>query len=132
MLPDHEGVTNDVTRVILASGKVVHELDAEREKRGDTSTAIVRVEQLYPIPEQEIREAVSRYPGAELFWVQDEPRNQGAWPLMAQWLHEDLCQIGETRPWRIVARKASASPATGSSKKHAAEQSDLMDRAFGR
>jgi 2-oxoglutarate dehydrogenase E1 component len=132
VLPDHEGVTTNVDRVILASGKVVHELDAEREKRGDPSTAIIRVEQLYPIPEQEIREAVAKYPGAELVWVQDEPRNQGAWPLMAQWLHEDLCEMGETRPWRIVARKASASPATGSSKKHALEQAELMERAFTR
>ncbi len=132
VLPDHEGVTKDVTRVLLASGKVVHELDAEREKREDTSTAIIRVEQLYPIPEQEIRDAVASYPDAELFWVQDEPRNQGAWPLMAQWLHEDLCEMGETRPWRVVARKASASPATGSSKKHALEQAELMDHAFNR
>ncbi|MGW5241446.1 multifunctional oxoglutarate decarboxylase/oxoglutarate dehydrogenase thiamine pyrophosphate-binding subunit/dihydrolipoyllysine-residue succinyltransferase subunit [Monashia sp. NPDC004114] len=132
VLPDHEGVTTNVDRVILASGKVVHELDAEREKRGDTSTAIIRVEQLYPIPEQEIRDAVAKYPGAELVWVQDEPRNQGAWPLMAQWLHEDLCEMGETRPWRVLARKASASPATGSSKKHAAEQAELMERAFTR
>jgi 2-oxoglutarate dehydrogenase E1 component len=132
VLPDHEGVTKDVTRVLFASGKVVHELDAEREKRGDTSTAIVRVEQLYPIPEEEIRDVVAGYPNAELVWVQDEPRNQGAWPLMAQWLHEDLCEMGETRPWRVVARKASASPATGSSKKHALEQAELMDRAFNR
>jgi multifunctional 2-oxoglutarate metabolism enzyme len=132
VLPDHDGVTTDVTRVILASGKVVHELDAERQKRGDTATAIIRVEQLYPIPEQEIRDAVSRYPGAELVWMQDEPRNQGAWPLMAQWLHEDLCEMGETRPWRVVARKASASPATGSSKKHAIEQAELMERVFSR
>jgi 2-oxoglutarate dehydrogenase E1 component len=132
VLADHEGVTKDVTRVLFASGKIVHELDAEREKRGDTSTAVIRVEQLYPIPEQEIVDVASKYPGAELVWVQDEPRNQGAWPLMAQWLHEDLCDLGETRPWRVVARKAAASPATGSSKKHAAEQAELMERAFGR
>ncbi|MBC9821672.1 multifunctional oxoglutarate decarboxylase/oxoglutarate dehydrogenase thiamine pyrophosphate-binding subunit/dihydrolipoyllysine-residue succinyltransferase subunit [Terrabacter sp. MAHUQ-38] len=132
VLSDHEGVTKDVTRVLFASGKVVHELDAEREKRGDTSTAIVRVEQLYPIPEKEIKQAAASYPGAELVWVQDEPRNQGAWPLMAQWLHEDLCEMGETRPWRVAARKAAASPATGSSKKHALEQAELMERAFGR
>ncbi|EWT00808.1 alpha-ketoglutarate decarboxylase, partial [Intrasporangium oryzae NRRL B-24470] len=132
VLHDHPGVTKDVTRVILASGKVVHELDAEREKRGDTATAIIRVEQLYPIPVAEIAEAVGRYPGAELMWVQDEPRNQGAWPLMAQWLHEDLTAVGENRPWRVVARKASASPATGSTKKHAVEQAELMDHAFNR
>jgi 2-oxoglutarate dehydrogenase E1 component len=132
VLADHEGVTQNVDRVLFASGKVVHELDAERSKREDTSTAIIRVEQLYPIPLQEIREAASRYPDAELVWVQDEPRNQGAWPLMAQWLHEDLSELGETRPWRVIARKASASPATGSTKKHAIEQAELMDRAFGR
>ena len=74
----------------------------------------------------------ARYPGAELVWVQDEPRNQGAWPLMAQWLHEDLTELGETRPWRVIARKASASPASGSTKKHALEQAELMERAFTR
>ena len=85
-----------------------------------------------PDPRAGDRDAAASYPGAELVWVQDEPRNQGAWPLMAQWLHEDLCEMGETRPWRVVARKASASPATGSSKKHAAEQAELMERAFDR
>ncbi|HEX5967147.1 MAG TPA: multifunctional oxoglutarate decarboxylase/oxoglutarate dehydrogenase thiamine pyrophosphate-binding subunit/dihydrolipoyllysine-residue succinyltransferase subunit [Intrasporangium sp.] len=132
VLADHEGVTQNVDRVLFASGKVVHELDAERSKREDTSTAIIRVEQLYPIPLEEMRQAAARYPGAELVWIQDEPRNQGAWPLMAQWLHEDLSELGETRPWRVIARKASASPATGSTKKHAIEQAELMDRAFGR
>ncbi len=132
VLADHEGVTQNVDRVLFASGKVVHELDAERSKREDTSTAIIRVEQLYPIPLQEIREAASRYPDAELVWVQDEPRNQGAWPLMAQWLHEDLSDLGESRPWRVIARKASASPATGSTKKHSIEQAEIMDRAFTR
>ncbi|WP_414654628.1 multifunctional oxoglutarate decarboxylase/oxoglutarate dehydrogenase thiamine pyrophosphate-binding subunit/dihydrolipoyllysine-residue succinyltransferase subunit [Intrasporangium sp.] len=132
VLHDHAGATGDVDRVLLASGKIVHELDAERERRGDTRTAIVRVEQLYPIPVKEIAEAVGRYPGAEIVWVQDEPRNQGAWPLMAQWLHEDLSELGETRVPRVVSRKASASPATGSSKKHAAEQAEILERAFGR
>ena len=132
VLADHEGVTQNVDRVLFASGKVVHELDAERSKREDTSTAIIRVEQLYPIPLDEMRAAASRYPDAELVWVQDEPRNQGAWPLMAQWIHEDLSALGETRPWRVIARTASASPATGSTKKHAIEQAELMERAFGR
>ncbi len=132
ILADHEGVTTDVTRVLFASGKVVHELDAERAKREDTHTAIFRVEQLYPIPLKEMAAAVARYPDAELVWVQDEPRNQGAWPLMAQWLHEDLTLLGESRPWRVVARKASASPATGSSKQHAIEQAELMEHAFAR
>jgi 2-oxoglutarate dehydrogenase E1 component len=132
VLPDSRPPVSGVDRVVLASGKVVHELDTEREKRGDEATAIIRVERLYPIPVEEIREAVSHYPDAELVWVQDEPRNQGAWPLMAQWLHEDLSDLGETRPLRVVARRASASPATGSTKKHIAEQEALMDRVFSR
>jgi 2-oxoglutarate dehydrogenase E1 component len=132
VLPDHGGVTDKVDRVLLASGKIVHELDAERAKREDTSTAIVRIERLYPLPAKEIAEIVSQYPGAELVWVQDEPRNQGAWPFMAQWLHDDLCALDESRPLRVVARRASASPATGSSKKHALEQSELMEEAFRR
>ncbi|WP_347350232.1 multifunctional oxoglutarate decarboxylase/oxoglutarate dehydrogenase thiamine pyrophosphate-binding subunit/dihydrolipoyllysine-residue succinyltransferase subunit [Intrasporangium sp.] len=132
VLPDSRPPSDQVDRVLLCSGKIVHELEAEREKRGDDKIAILRVERLYPIPLEEIRDAVSAYPKAELVWVQDEPRNQGAWPLMAQWLHEDLILLGETRsPW-VVARKASASPATGSSKKHHAEQAELMDRAFAR
>ncbi len=132
VLADHDGVTDTVTRVLLASGKVVHELDAEREKRGDRETAILRVERLYPIPDEEIAQAVANYPDAEIVWVQDEPRNQGAWPLMAQWLHEDLSVRGERRAIRVVSRKASASPATGSSKKHAAQQAELIERAFAR
>ncbi|MDN5795555.1 MAG: multifunctional oxoglutarate decarboxylase/oxoglutarate dehydrogenase thiamine pyrophosphate-binding subunit/dihydrolipoyllysine-residue succinyltransferase subunit, partial [Intrasporangium sp.] len=132
VLPDSRPASEQVDRVLLCSGKIVHELDSEREKRGDDKLAIIRVERLYPIPLEEIRDAVSGYPNAELVWVQDEPRNQGAWPLMAQWLHEDLSLLGESRLVQIVARRASASPATGSSKQHKAEQAELMDRAFTR
>jgi 2-oxoglutarate decarboxylase len=74
---------NAVTRVLLASARVVYDLEAERDKRQDGSTAILRVEQLYPVPAREIAEAVKAYPNAELVWCQDEPQNQGAWPFMA-------------------------------------------------
>ena len=83
VLPDRFRPEGEVTRVILASGKVVYELEAERTKREDGSVAIIRVEQLYPLPADEIAAAVAEYPGAELEWVKDEPRNQGAWPFMA-------------------------------------------------
>ncbi|HEX8972690.1 multifunctional oxoglutarate decarboxylase/oxoglutarate dehydrogenase thiamine pyrophosphate-binding subunit/dihydrolipoyllysine-residue succinyltransferase subunit [Oryzihumus sp.] len=121
-----------VTRVLLASGKVVYDLEAERTKRSDQTTAIVRVEQLAPLPGTEIAEAVKAYPGAELVWVQDEPANQGAWPFMALNLPQALAEQGETRGLRVVSRRASASPATGSSKKHAVEQAELIARAFDR
>jgi 2-oxoglutarate dehydrogenase E1 component len=121
-----------VTRVLLASGKVVWELEAEREKRGDTTTALLRVEQLAPAPAEELAAALRGYPNAELVWVQDEPKNQGAWPFMALNLPELLAEQGEHRPLRVVARKASASPATGSHKKHEIEQAALLETAFAR
>lgn len=131
VLPDTRELTG-VTRVLLASGKVVWELEAERDKRGDTQTAILRVEQLAPIPAEELATQLRLYPDAEVVWVQDEPQNQGAWPFMALGLPELLAEQDERRPLRVVARRASASPATGSHKKHEVEQADLLARAFDR
>jgi 2-oxoglutarate dehydrogenase E1 component len=121
-----------VTRVLLASGKVVYDLEAAREKAGDTATAIVRVEQLAPLPTAEIAAQLAAYPNADVVWVQDEPRNQGAWPFMALNLPQALAEHGETRSLRVVSRKASASPATGSSRRHAEQQQELIAAAFAR
>jgi len=133
VLPDREGATgSNVTRVLIAAGKCVYELEAEREKRGDDQTAILRLEQYYPLPAHDLARELAKYPGAEVVVVQDEPQNQGGWPFLALNLPEALADLGETRPLRIVARKASASPSTGSTKKHAVEQAHLMARAFDR
>ena len=94
-------------------------------------TAIVRVEQLAPIPARGIAEELAKYPGAEVVWVQDEPRNQGAWPFMALNLPQALADLGETRPLRVLSRRPSASPATGSSKRHAEQQAELIQSALG-
>jgi len=131
VLPDPAGLgATAVTRVLLASGKVIYDLEAERAKRADKSTVILRVEQLAPVPAQEIASALKAYPGAEIMWVQDEPANQGAWPYMAMNLPQALAGLGETRPLLVASRPPSASPATGSSKKHALQQSDLIAKAF--
>jgi 2-oxoglutarate dehydrogenase E1 component/2-oxoglutarate decarboxylase len=116
-----------VRRVLLCSGKVAYDLLSARESEGRTDTAVVRVEQLYPLPTQQIREAIDRYPGAnDLVWVQEEPANMGAWQFMACNLPEHL----DGRPLRRVSRRASASPAVGSAKIHEAEQRDLVAQAF--
>ena len=133
VLPDRASFDNgSVTRVLLASGKVVYDLEAAREKAGDTSTAIVRVEQLAPLPAKEIAAELAKCPNADVVWVQDEPANQGAWPFVALNLPQALAELGETRQLRIVSRKASASPATGSSKRHAEQQAELVAAAFAR
>jgi 2-oxoglutarate dehydrogenase E1 component len=133
VLPDPAALpAKAVTRVLLASGKVIYDLEAERARRSDGTTAILRVEQLAPLPGAEIAQAIKAYPGAEIIWVQDEPANQGAWPFMAMNLPPALAGLGETRVLQVASRPASASPATGSSKKHALQQAQLISKAFDR
>ncbi len=133
VLPDRPGATEGtVTRVLVAAGKAVWDLEAEREKRGDTATAILRLEQYYPLPAAELAEALSEYPEAEVVVVQDEPRNMGGWPFLAVNLPEALQAQGEHRALRVVSRAPSASPAAGSTKVHQAEQAELLAQAFDR
>jgi multifunctional 2-oxoglutarate metabolism enzyme len=117
-----------VDRVLLCAGKVYYDLVAAREKIGDTHTAVVRVEQLAPLPATEVNAAVGAFPEAELVWVQEEPANQGPWPFIALNLPQELGGRG----LRAVSRPASASTATGSSKMHALEQQTLIEQAFAR
>ncbi len=117
-----------IDRVLLCSGKVYYDLVAGRDKIGDTHTAIVRLEQLAPLPHEEVLAAVGEFPDAELVWVQEEPANQGPWPFIALNLPDYL----GGRSLRRVSRPASASPATGSSKMHALEQQTLVEQAFAR
>ena len=114
-----------VDRVMLCSGKLYYELTKERERRGDTRTLILRVEQLYPWPQQAIEAALQPYPGVrEIVWVQDEPGNMGALAFVAPKLQ------GLRDGFRTVCRLDSASPATGSHKAHVMEHETLMSDAF--
>jgi len=115
-----------VNRVVLASGKVAHEAIARRNELGLNNVAIVRVEQLYPWPAENIEAELAKFPNAtEVVWLQEEPENMGAWPFVhLRTINWDRWQI------RHVARAESASPATGSGLVHAAEQADLFVRAL--
>ena len=114
-----------VRRVLLHAGKIHYDLKGEIEKRGTKGVALVRLEQFYPLPEDALREVIERYSNAELVWVQDEPENQGAWPFFTI----ELAKRG-MKSVRVVSRHASASPATGSSKRSAQEHADIMDAAL--
>ncbi|WP_167760914.1 multifunctional oxoglutarate decarboxylase/oxoglutarate dehydrogenase thiamine pyrophosphate-binding subunit/dihydrolipoyllysine-residue succinyltransferase subunit [Geodermatophilus sp. DF01-2] len=117
-----------VRRVLLCSGKVAYDLFAAREAEGRADTAVVRVEQLYPLPAEEIVQQLERYPDAtDVVWVQEEPANMGAWQFMAVNLPE---QLPTGRSLRRVSRRASASPAVGSAKVHEVEQKQLVAQAF--
>jgi 2-oxoglutarate dehydrogenase E1 component len=127
VIDDQQGLDkNAVQRVLFCSGKVYWDLLAESQKRADGKTAIVRVEQLYPTPVDEIKATYAQYPNAELVWVQDEPANQGPWTYIGLFLPKYM----DGQVAKLVSRPASASPATGSAKRHAAEQADLVERAF--
>jgi 2-oxoglutarate dehydrogenase E1 component len=128
VITDEAGLDrSEVTDVVLVSGRLYYDLAAMREQKKDRTTAIVRVEQLYPLPLAEIREELSKYPQARIVWAQDEPANQGAWPFMAVNLVPQL-----DRPVRLASRPASASPANGSAKRHTAELETLVQSAFSR
>ena len=127
LVPDHD--VQGATRILIASGKLGHELRAERRRRKDTTTAIFFVDQLYPLPRQEITAAIEEHPGArEIVWVQEEPSNMGALFYILPRL-ERLAQA-KGLPVRSVKRSASASPATGSAKAHELEQKTLITLAF--
>ena len=115
------------SRVLLCSGKIAHELRAERARLGDARTAIVRLEQLYPFPERDMKEALEPRTGrCEILWVQEEPRNMGA----LDYLRPRLQALLGGRGVATVTRPESASPATGSHKAHVLEQSALLAFAF--
>ena len=128
-----EKVSN-ATRLIFTSGKVYYDLLAEREKLNEYSTAIVRVEQLYPLPIEEIIAEAKKHPKATLLWVQDEPANQGPWPFIALTASEAFVAHEELsgRSLRRVSRRATASPATGNHHLHEEEEKALMTEAFTR
>jgi 2-oxoglutarate dehydrogenase E1 component len=127
LLPDRE--IQDATRILIASGKVGHDLRVERRKRKDTSTAIFFLDQLYPLPRPEITAAIEAHPKArEIIWVQEEPANMGALSYVLPRLQRLAQEKG--LKVRSVKRSASASPATGSAKAHELEQKTLLSLAF--
>jgi len=114
--------------VLLCSGKIYYDLLHGREQRDIDDVAIVRVEQLYPFPGDEIGAALAPYTAAlEVFWVQEEPWNMGAWQFMSLRLPR---AIGAERTLRYVGRDEAASPAVGSYKVHQNEQTDIVERAL--
>jgi len=123
----------NASRVIFCSGKIYHDLVAERAKLGENGTAIVRVELLYPLPIDEMVAEANKHPNANLLWVQDEPANQGPWSHIA--LRTSHAHGGHgfgERILRRISRRATASPATGSHHLHEDEQKALLLEAFTR
>lgn len=120
VLDDTQAQAEQVKMVLLCTGKVALDLEEYRKTHERHDVAIIRLEQLYPFPKKQLEAILARYPQAHLRWVQEEPRNMGAYSYIAT----------HYRPLDAVSRKASASPATGYYKMHLKEQEELLERAF--
>jgi 2-oxoglutarate decarboxylase len=127
---DGIGDRSKVSRVLLTSGKLYYELVARKAKDNRDDVAIVRIEQLAPLPKRRLGETLDRYPSVqEYFWVQEEPANQGAWPRFGLELPELLPD--KLTGLKRISRRAMSAPSSGSSKVHAVEQQEIIDTAFG-
>ena len=125
VLPDTSELA-DVRRVLICSGKVFYDLAAARAKDEHKDVAILRLEQIYPLPTEALQAELAKYPNAEVVWVQEEPANQGAYPFIAL----NLPEVLGDRPLLRVTRRASASPAVGSLAVHEAQQREIVASAF--
>ncbi|SEJ54542.1 2-oxoglutarate dehydrogenase E1 component [Cyclobacterium xiamenense] len=124
ILLDKEVDSKKVKRVVLCSGKVYYDLIEMREKEKVTDVAIIRLEQLHPLPKKQLLEAIQSYgKNTETVWVQEEPENMGYWAFIVRNLFKEL-------PMDVIARKASASPATGYHKVHLEEQKQILEKAL--
>jgi len=133
VLDDTAVKADGVKRVLMCSGKVYYELLAERTGKGKMDTAIVRMEQLYPFPAEKLAAILNRYKNAKLTWVQEEPRNMGAWTyIFNQWLggYDLFNEKVGGRTIDYIGRALAASPAVGSHKLHEIEQKEIIEKAF--
>jgi len=129
LIDDHAVSQDRVSKVLICSGKVYYDLLAAREQRSAGNVAIARLEQVYPFPAGEMRDLIERYPSTtEFVWVQEEPRNMGAWNFVRD-LIQPLLERSRRR-LRYAGRLESASPATGSLKRHNEEQAAFIEEAF--
>ena len=129
VLDDHEtaGRAGDIRRVLLCSGKVHVDLAGSDRRKAAREVAVVRVEQLYPVPSQALRATLDAYRSADdIVWMQEEPENMGAWDF----IRPHLVEAAGGRPVRSIARPRSASPAEGSAARHARQQQLLVEAAF--
>jgi 2-oxoglutarate dehydrogenase complex dehydrogenase (E1) component-like enzyme len=129
VLDDSVGAAAErIQRVVLCSGKIYFDLLKGRDERGVDDVALVRVEQLYPFPQAELQEVLARYRQAEdVMWVQEEPRNMGAWSFIEPRLQQTLPGY---RGVTYGGRPEAASPATGSHRSHTREQEEVIKQAL--
>ncbi|MBL7664038.1 MAG: 2-oxoglutarate dehydrogenase E1 component [Bacteriovoracaceae bacterium] len=122
IIDDSYVTAKSVKRVLMCTGKVYYDLLAKQQEEKRKDVAIVRIEQLYPMVLPQLNAIFKKYKDAEMVWVQEEPKNMGAWTF--------LLRYKEFMNFHFIGRKSSASPATGYAKVHAKEQAEIVNKAF--
>lgn len=131
VIDDSSVVMKKVKKVILCSGKVFYHLLEERDSKNISNVAIIRIEQLYPFPDKEIDEILTKYKGInEIVWCQEEPRNQGAWYNSQHFLRAAAVRLSEDLSLEYVGRPSSAAPASGYMSVHLEEQKKFIEEAL--
>lgn len=131
VIDDITAKSKSVKRIAFCTGKVFYDLIETKEKTGMDDVAVVRIEQLYPFPIRQVAAILEKYAAAkEVFWVQEEPENMGAWAHMVRM----FMRYDETkdRQLKYIGRAEAASPATGFSKNHAEQQQAILDALFSK
>jgi len=123
VIDDATVIPEDVTKVALCTGKIYYELITRQQAEERKDIAIVRLEQLYPLPDKQIADLVNKYKKATFVWVQEEPKNMGTW------LH--LLRYTLPMPITLISRRSSSTPATGFASIHVKEQAEILDEVFG-
>ncbi len=122
VIDDPNANPKEIKKVLVCTGKIYYELLEKQEETRRTDIAIVRIEQLYPFPKRQVDDILAKYKDAQLFWVQEEPENMGAWTFLLRTMRNPAVDV--------ISRKATASPATGYGKMHKKEQEELINKAF--
>jgi 2-oxoglutarate dehydrogenase E1 component len=122
MIVDEEMNPKKATRVVLCTGKIYYDLIEERSKRKSSETAIIRIEQLHPFPLNQLEKELTKFKNPDIYWVQEEPSNMGYWAYILRTLTE--------KRFKLISRKASASPATGFNRVHKEEQNRIVKEAI--
>ena len=124
---DYATPKKDVRKVLICSGKVYYDLEEQRAERKLKDIAILRMEQWYPFPQKQLETELKKYGDAEVYYVQEEPENMGAWAFIIRMFRRNLPKVNLVD---VISRKATASPATGFAKVHRQEQEELINRAL--
>lgn len=124
VIDDSTAKASEVKRVLICTGKIYYDLLEEKENAKRKDIAIVRLEQIYPVPYEQLDQIKAKYKNAEYLWVQEEPENMGAWPFICRVLRKSGFDFD------VISRRESSSPATGFAKQHIAEQAAIVSKAF--